>query len=119
MSQKWVCLFQGQGEKLADDHNLREKKMSTLLTTVLSGVFENNDNGGNWSDWDDAAHVLEVYGENYTGETSKDEMVATVAALDSLIESNGKSWTEAIDDWNMAVWGKKFADNNGSTPYSG
>ena len=72
-----------------------------------------------FADWDDAQHILDTYGDNFSGDTSSEEMAATIAALDSLIESNGETLDEAINEWNMAVWGKTFASNSGPVPYSG
>ena len=95
--------------------------MATLFTVVLAGMEDNNNvNQASFSDWDDAAHAIEVYGGNYKGEEpSPAEMAATVEALNRIIRTNGVEYDEAVRAWNIAVWGQNFRDNNGSSPFGG
>jgi hypothetical protein len=93
--------------------------MSTLFSIAVDGVLENNANGNKWSDWDDSDHILETYCSDFSGSVSPKEMEATKTALDRLISSDGKEWDKVVNEWNLKVWGKRFADNSGPTPYTG
>ena len=92
--------------------------MATLFTTVLSGMEDNNEiNDSSFSDWNDAEHALDVYGENF--ECDEKEMEATKKALNKIIESNGEKYDEAVNEWNMEVWGQTFANNSGPVAFAG
>ena len=94
--------------------------MTTLFNHVLNGMIENNRmHGAEFKDFDGAEHAIEIYGDTFTGDVGDAERGATVVALNKIIISNGAEIEQAIEAWNLAVWGQNFADNSGSTPFSG
>ena len=94
--------------------------MTTLFKEILRGIEDNNDiNDASYSDWTDAQHAIDTYGENFTGECDADEMAHTIKALNIIIESNGDKREQAVEQWNFAVWGQNFANNSGNVAFGG
>ena len=94
--------------------------MATLFTTVLNGMKDNNNiNGASFSDWSDAYHALEIYEENFYGDCPEQELGATIKALNAIIKSNGKKYEEAVNEWNLDVWGVLSANDNGPVAFRG
>ena len=94
--------------------------MTTLFNHVLSGMIENNEmHGAEFKDFDDAEHAIEIYGDTFTADVDDVERGATIVALNKIINSNGAEIEQAIEAWNLAVWGQNFANNSGSTPFNG
>lgn len=71
------------------------------LRSAVEGVEGNNkQNGGSWNEWDDAAHVSEVY------EIELCEEGKTV--IERAIKSNGATLAADLSAVHLAVWGVEF-----------
>jgi hypothetical protein len=94
--------------------------MNTLFKHVLNGMIENNRmHGAEFKDFDDAEHAIEIYANTFVGDVEEAERQATIVALNKIIKSNGAEIEQAIESWNVDVWGQNFANNFGSTPFGG
>lgn len=94
--------------------------MNTLFRIVLEGMQDNNEiNGAQFSDWDMVDDAIDCYKNNFDGDCPEQELQATRDALKKIIDSNGELLDEAIDEWNMSVWGQKFSNNNGAVAFDG
>ena len=98
---------------------LKKGNKMSLFTQVLNGMKENNKiNGSQFSDWDNAESAIEAYGSEVPS-VSTEEMAATVSALTLIIESSGEKIEQAVSQYNKAVWGQNFANNNGPVAFGG
>ena len=72
------------------------------LRNAIEGVEGNNkQNGGDWSEWDDAAHVEEVY-EVELCDVGK-------AVVQRAIESDGVTLAADLRAVHITVWGVEFS----------
>ncbi|NOY72180.1 MAG: hypothetical protein GXP14_07350 [Gammaproteobacteria bacterium] len=99
----------------------------TLFKHIIDGLNENAamNNLDHWFDgFDSAEEAIALYGDSFSGETTEDEMKATVHALGVMfvydvddIEHNTAQ--NVIRTWNKRVWGQDFVNNGLSVPFSG
>ena len=83
-------------------------------------MIENNEmHDAEFKDFDGAEHAIEIYGDTFVADVEDVERGATVVALNTIINSNGAEIEQAIESWNVHVWGQNFANNSGSTPFGG
>ena len=74
----------------------------TALRSAIEGVEDNNRiNGAQWSDWQGADDVGEVYGIDFgTGDTRE--------LIQRAIDTNGASLTKDLPVVGRVVWGQNF-----------
>ena len=99
----------------------------TLFAHVIEGLNENA-SMNNLPHWFEGFYggeeAIDIYGDSFRGETTEEEMTATVKALNEMfkydvddIEHNHAQ--SIIKDWNIAVWGQDFSHNGHSVPFPG
>lgn len=101
--------------------------MTTLFKHVLDGMEENQQMSGLdtlCEGLTDGQEAIDIFGENYEGDMTDEEMLATIKALDVTVEANEISYYEpksqvAIKTWNETVWGQDFGSDRGSEPFGG
>ena len=97
----------------------------TLLAHTLHGLSENYSMNqlDHWFDgFESGQETLDIYGESFNGDTTVEEMIATIEALNRMcyFEIDDIEHAHAqtiIQEWNVKVCGQDFSDGKNSVPF--